>query len=103
MNTPNLDKRLKHHDRMCKMHDFSLREERYCSCGKDSAIVELSVLLAAMEWLVKADEWFSRNDALDTHSLAVGELKEIIERAKHERIISTKSSVRQTRKRTDSD
>jgi hypothetical protein len=99
MNTPNLDKRLKHHDQMCWVHIYSLGDDRKCTCGKDSAVTEKEVLVAAMEWLIKADDWLNSGNTVISHqSFAAVELREIIERAKHERIIGTKPSVRQTRK-----
>jgi hypothetical protein len=100
MNTPNLDKRLKHHDQMCWVHIHSLGDDRKCTCGKDSALIEKEVLVDALEMLVKIDE-FLRDSAIgriESNSAAHFETQEIIERAKHERIIGTKPSVRQTRK-----
>ncbi len=40
-----LARRLKAHDRFCKIHTG----ERYCSCGRDEAIEELVELMEAVE------------------------------------------------------
>ena len=97
MKTPNLDRRLKQHDRLCKMFEFNLGTDRYCSCGRDAAIVELKVFTDGMEWLLKAKEYLDRNDILYSNSEAGEELREIVERAEHERIIGTKPRTKQTK------
>ena len=97
MKTTNLDRRLKQHDRLCKMHQYSLQDEMYCSCGRDAAIAELKVLADGMEWLYRAHQYYERNDQISANSEAGAELRDIIERAINERIISTKSRSKQAK------
>lgn len=41
----NISKVLKNHLAHCKMHEFSLQEDRHCTCGVKEARLELSGLI----------------------------------------------------------
>ena len=51
MNTTNIERRLKDHDRLCKMHEYSLGDARRCTCGRDEAVKELKALRKRVEEL----------------------------------------------------
>lgn len=44
MRTKSLEKVLKNHLSHCKVHEFSLREQRHCTCGVEKAREELDML-----------------------------------------------------------
>lgn len=44
MNTPNLEKVLKKHFQHCKMHEYSLMQDRHCTCGVEGARAELDAV-----------------------------------------------------------
>lgn len=44
LNVKNIEKRLKNHDSMCRMHVYSDGAARRCTCGRDAAIDELKEL-----------------------------------------------------------
>lgn len=49
MKTKNLDRVLKNHFPYCKMHEFSLLEDRHCSCGVEGAREELETIGKTLE------------------------------------------------------
>lgn len=77
MNTKQLDKVLKNHARHCAMHQFSLQDDRYCSCGRDEALDELTLLKEAADFVVKAVHWMNNLGNLETNSAAYYEMDEL--------------------------
>jgi hypothetical protein len=57
MKTKNLDRVLKNHFQYCKMHQYSLLKERYCSCGIEGARQEVEDIKKRLEEL---EERFQR-------------------------------------------
>lgn len=81
MKTKFLDKVLKNHSPLCKIFIFSDGDNRRCSCGKDGAAIEKDVLASGFEWLLRAYEWFGKNDSMSANSTAYKELEKIVKRA----------------------
>lgn len=72
-----IEKRLKDHDGFCRIHNYSLLNERFCTCGRDEAEGIYNEILA---FLKKLDTWLEDNDSLASNSFAHSELDVLIEK-----------------------
>jgi hypothetical protein len=79
MKTNPVDKMLKNHLPLCKMHEWSLMEKRFCSCGRDEA---LRTWDGVKVFLKRLDDYLENHDSVASNSLAHADLDELMERLK---------------------
>lgn len=72
-----IKKMLRTHKEYCKINEYSLLEDRSCTCGRDAAL-QLYEDIEAL--LLKVDEWLEDQDSYSSKSSAHVELDSIIAR-----------------------
>lgn len=76
---PPIEKMLKDHKPFCKMNEYSLLEERSCTCGRDAARDLYEEIKA---FLKRVDDWLENNNEIFSNSVAHSELDILLEKMK---------------------
>lgn len=74
-----LEKMLKSHLPHCKMGEYSLMEDRHCTCGLEDA---RDIYDNIKVFLTRMDIWLEENPSLGSNSFAHVELDRLLERLK---------------------
>lgn len=72
-----IKKMLRVHKEYCKVNEYSLMDERHCTCGRDAA---LQLYEDIEGFLLKLDEWLEENDSVSYNSRSHVDLDDLIAR-----------------------
>lgn len=72
-----IKKMLRVHKEYCKMNEYSLMDERNCTCGRDAAQILYSDI---EDFLLMLDAWLEENDSVASNSVAHNNLDHLIAR-----------------------